>query len=201
MKIIVITGPSGSGKSYLSNKLAKSFKGSIIIKTDSFYKDELYIKILSIFFKDIYDRIISIKIKELNKTVEAINKKVKEVVFYDYDFRNKKSKKTSIEILYKQNTGFLILEGIFSHRLDLNYSKTLNIICNETKLKCYQRRIKRDKLERGRCRNEVDSKFNHSWYLFYLNLNNYIKNNNVIYINQEDDLSYEKLIHKINFFA
>tara|TARA_Y100001968_G_scaffold62897_1_gene53622 strand:- start:128 stop:733 length:606 start_codon:yes stop_codon:yes gene_type:complete len=201
MKTIIITGPSGSGKSYLSNKLAKSFKGSIIIKTDSFYKDELYIKILSILFNDIYDRIISIRIKELNKTVDAINKEVKEVKFYDYDFKTKKSIKSSTEILYKKNTGFLILEGIFSHRLNINYSETFNIICNETKLKCYQRRIKRDKSERGRCRNEVDNKFNQSWYLFYLNLNNYINNYNIIYLNPEDKLSYDKLINKIKLFT
>ena len=32
MKTIVITGPSGSGKSYLSNKLSKLFYNSIVIK-------------------------------------------------------------------------------------------------------------------------------------------------------------------------
>ena len=201
MKTIVITGPSGSGKSYLSNKLARSFKGSIVIKTDSFYKDELYIKILSVIFNDIYDRIISIKKKELNKTVNSIKQKIKEVEIYNYDFMNRKSKKSITEIIYKKNSGFLILEGIFSHRLDLNYSETLNILCNETKLKCYQRRINRDKLERGRSINDVDNKFNQSWYLFYLNLQNYIKSNNVICHNPEDKLSYEKLIHKINLFT
>ena len=201
MKTIVITGPSGSGKTYLSNKLAKSFKGSIVIKTDSFYKDSIYIKILSIFFNDIYDRILSIKRKDLNKTVNAINKNVKEIEFYDYDFKNKKSKRTSIDMSYENNSGFLILEGIFSHRLDINYSETLNIICNETKLKCFKRRLKRDNLERGRLRKEVEKKFTQSWNLFFLNLNNYINSNNVIYLNPEDKLSYENLINKIELFT
>ena len=47
MKTIVITGPSGSGKSYLSNKLSKLFNNSIVIETDSYYRDNILIKYLS----------------------------------------------------------------------------------------------------------------------------------------------------------
>ena len=49
MKTIVITGPSGSGKSYLSSRLSKLFSDSIVINTDSYYRDDLLIRFLSIF--------------------------------------------------------------------------------------------------------------------------------------------------------
>ena len=48
MRTIVITGPSGSGKSYLSNKLSKLLDNSIVIKTDSYYRDNMLIRFLSI---------------------------------------------------------------------------------------------------------------------------------------------------------
>ena len=48
MKTIIITGPSGSGKSFLSNKLVKIFPDTIVIKTDYYYKDSKFIKFLSI---------------------------------------------------------------------------------------------------------------------------------------------------------
>ncbi len=68
METIIITGPSGSGKSYLSNKLYKFFYNSIVIKTDSYYRDNILIRFLSIIQNDIYDRPLSIKKHELNKT-------------------------------------------------------------------------------------------------------------------------------------
>ena len=67
MKTIVITGPSGSGKSYLSNKLFKLFDNSILIKTDSYYRDNILIRYLSKILHDIYDRPLSIKKNELKK--------------------------------------------------------------------------------------------------------------------------------------
>ena len=64
MKTIIITGPSGSGKSYLSKKISKLFNNTIVIKTDSYYKDNIFIRFLSIFQHDIYDRPLSFKKNE-----------------------------------------------------------------------------------------------------------------------------------------
>ena len=197
MKLIVITGASGSGKTYLSNKLAKSFNHSIVIKTDSYYRDSFLIKYLSIFSDDIYDRLFSIKYNELVKTLSSILKKEKYSNYYSYDFKRKFSTniKKDNKFLYKSN--FLILEGIFSHRLDLNYSDSINIICNETKDICYKRRLLRDIKERNREKNEVIKRFDKSWKLYHKHIKNYIKNNKVIYINQRDIKSYENLIINI----
>ena len=146
METIVITGPSGSGKSYLSNKLSKLFCSSIIIKTDSYYRDNILIRFLSNFIYDIYDRPLSIKNNELKKTLRGIYNKDSLVSLYKYDFKRKHSSQSQISIKYKGENQFLILEGIFAHRLDLNYKKTINIVCEEEKKICFKRRLKRDQL-------------------------------------------------------
>ena len=201
MKIIIITGPSGSGKTFLSNKLAKTFDNSIVVKTDSYYRDDFIIKILSLFAHDIYDRFISIKNKEIIKTISSIYKKEKYTSFYNYDFSRKISSKSTSQIKYRNNNGFIILEGIFAHRLDLNYNESINILCKENKEICYQRRLKRDQKERNRNKKEVNKKFNKSWNLYFRNLNRYINSNEVISINISDKNCYEKLINKLKIIS
>tara|TARA_Y100001968_G_C19227342_1_gene652713 strand:- start:195 stop:797 length:603 start_codon:yes stop_codon:yes gene_type:complete len=197
MKTIVITGPSGSGKSYLSNKLSNFFLDSIVIETDSYYKDNALIRFLSIFLYDIYDRPLSIMKNELRNTIRSIYNKDSLISSYKYDFKRKKSSRVKRSINYNDNKQFLILEGIFAHRLSLNYQETINILCEEDKEICYKRRLKRDQTERGRNSNEVNKKFNKSWYLFNKHIKNYIEVHNVIHINPFDNNSYEKLIYNL----
>ena len=194
MKTIVITGASGSGKSYLSNKLSKELCNSIVIKTDSYYRDSILIRFLSIFICDIYDRPLSIKKKELMKTLRSINKKESLITFFKYDFKRKRSSKSKLKINYKDDYQFLILEGVFAHRLGLNYQETINIVCEEEKEICFIRRLKRDQLERGRDNREVFKKFNKSWYLFYDNVQKYINDNIILSLNTLDNISYNNLV-------
>ncbi len=194
MKIIVITGSSGSGKSYLSNKLSKLLYNSIVINTDSYYRDDILIRFLSIFQYDIYDRTLSIKRNEIQKTIRSIFNKDNFINIYKYDFKKKSSSQSKIFNNRKGEKQFIILEGIFAHRLDINYNDTINIICEEEKEICFKRRLKRDKLERGRDVREVYRKFNKSWDLFYKNVENYLNNNNVVKINSLDKKSYNKLV-------
>ena len=195
MKTIVITGQSGSGKSFLSSKLTKSLENSILIKTDSYYRDNLLIRFLSLFLYDIYDRPLSINKKELKNTLTAIQNKDKLITFYQYDFKRKQSSYSKKSIKYKGENQFLILEGIFSHRLDLNYQETINIICEEKKDICFKRRLIRDKLERNRNTSEVNRKFTRSWNLFYKNIIRYININRKILLNPVDKISYDKLVY------
>ena len=194
MKTIIITGPSGSGKSYLSKKISKLFNNTIVIKTDSYYKDNIFIRFLSRFQYDFYDRPISCKKNEINKTLRSLQNKDGLISFYKYDFKRKHSSKSEEIINYEGDNQFLILEGIFAHRLDLNYNETINFICEEEKDICFKRRLKRDKLERGRDSLEVNRKFNKSWSLFYENVQNYLNNNKVLLINPLNNNSYRKLV-------
>ena len=197
MKTIVITGPSGSGKSFLTNTLSKLFNNSIVIRTDSYYKDNLFIRFISIFLYDIYDRPFSIKKNEIMKTIKSIYNKDSIISFYKYDFKRKKSLHSKISINYNESNQFLILEGIFAHRLDLNYQETINIVCEEQKELCFKRRLKRDLEERGRDRREVYKKFNKSWDLFNENIKSYLNNYKVMSINPLDMISYNKLVLKL----
>ncbi len=194
MKTLIITGPSGSGKSYLTNKISKLYNNSIVIKTDSYYKDNIFIKFLSIFQYDIYDRPISFKKSEIKKTLRSLNNKDRLISFYNYDFHRKQSSKSEGTINYEGDNQLLILEGIFAHRLDLNYNETINIVCEEEKDICFKRRLKRDQLERGRDSREVNNKFNVSWYLFHENVQNYLNNFEVLSINPLDIVSYNQLV-------
>ena len=194
MKTIIITGPSGSGKSYLSKKISKLFNNTIVIKTDSYYKDNIYIRFLSRFQYDFYDRPMSFKKNEINKTLRSLQNKDGLISFYKYDFKRKYSSKSEESINYEGDNQFLILEGIFAHRLDLNYNETINIICEEEKDICFKRRLKRDQLERGRDSREVIKKFNKSWYLYYKNVQKYLNNFEVLSINPLDMISYDQLV-------
>ena len=198
MKTIIITGPSGSGKTFLSQKISKAFNNTIIIKTDSYYRDNLIIKLLSIFITDIYDRFISLKNKELNKTIESLIKNKKVNTFYYYNFKDKKSGKYIKKTKDKHKKSILIIEGIFAHRLDINYKETINIICIEEIDVCYQRRIKRDTNERGRSKLEVNNRFFNSWNLFFKFLEEFKINNKIIYVDKTDKNSFEKLINSLN---
>ena len=195
MKIIVITGPSGSGKTFLANKLSKDLNNSFIIKTDSYYRDNLLIKILTLYINDIYDRLISIKSKALLKTIKSIYNNEKLIAFHNYDFKSKRSSKSRRK--NQNNINFLIVEGIFSHRLNLNYKKSINIVCNQKKEICFQRRLIRDEIERGRNKKEVTKRFKKSWDLFFKHLNNYRNTNRIYEINSIDDKLYKNLIYKI----
>ena len=195
MKIIVITGASGSGKTFLSQKIKHDLNNTIVVRTDSYYKDNLIIKFLSFFMNDIYDRVISINETDIKKTIDSIYSNKKEIIFYKYDFKRKKSTKSLRKKEFK--TKFLIVEGIFSHRIDINYKNSINIICKTDKEICYQRRLKRDELERGRNRKEITKRFNKSWNLFFKHLTRYKKNNLVHELNPVHEISYKKIINKI----
>ena len=194
MKTIIITGPSGSGKSYLSKKISKLFNNTIVIKTDSYYKDNIFIKFLSILQYDIYDRPMSFKKNEIKKTLRSLHNKNRLISFYKYDFKRKHSSTSERRINYEGENQLLIVEGIFAHRLDLDYNDTINIICKEEKDICFKRRLKRDQLERGRDSREVNKKFNKSWYLYYENVQKYLKNFEVLSINPLDIISYDQLV-------
>ena len=105
-----------------------------------------------------------------------------------------KRQKSEGSINYEGENQLLIVEGIFAHRLDLNYNETINIICKEEKETCFKRRLKRDQLERGRDSREVNKKFNKSWYLYYENVQKYLNNFEVLSINTIDMISYDQLV-------
>ena len=112
MKTLIITGPSGSGKSYLSKKISKLFKNTIVIKTDSYYRDNIFIKFLSTFQYDIYDRPISFKKSEIKKTLRSLHNKERLISFYNYDFKKKQSSKSYFKTMNECEKTFIIPIGL-----------------------------------------------------------------------------------------
>ena len=197
IKIIIIVGQSGSGKTTISNKLSKSLGDSFIINTDSYYRDDIIIKLLSMITNDIYDRLISIKKKEIIKTIGDIYSRKKSTSLYNYDFERKKSSRTKKSIQNINKIKYIIIEGIFAHRLGLNYKNTINIECKENKELCYKRRLKRDILERKRNEQEINIRFEKSWELYLNNSIKYIHSNNIEFLYPSNEISLIKIINTI----
>jgi len=199
MYLIIISGPSGSGKSYLAKKLSNEFENVNIIKTDSFYRDNLLIKFLSIYLNDIYDRMISIKKEKLIDTLRSILNKENDISTYNYDFKSKKSSKLKMNMKNKSRNQILILEGIFSHRIIKHFESyiMIKILCIENKETCYKRRLRRDLIKRGRKRKEVEKRFEKSWEIFKIHSYNVNNDRDVLYINTKVKKQYESLINKI----
>ena len=59
MKVIIISGPTGSGKTTLSKRILNKFKNGIELSTDNYYKADLISKILSKIVDGYFDRRIS----------------------------------------------------------------------------------------------------------------------------------------------
>ena len=201
MKTIIITGPSGSGKTFLARKLASLYKESITINTDSYYRDSLLIKFISLFRKDIYDRLISIKKKKLITTISSLYNKEKSITFYNYEFTTRRSSKINSKMQQEKYPKFIILEGVFAHRLDLNYNNTINILCNENKNVCYKRRLIRDKIERGRTEKEIKQKYDQSWFLYFKHLKDFITRYDIKISKLNDKKLYQKIVKNIDIFT
>ena len=199
MNLIIISGPSGSGKSHLAKRISEKFKDIKIVKTDSYYRDNLLIKIISLYFNDIYDRIISIKKKELIDTLNSILNNEELVPSYNYDFRTRKSTKKYIRNRSEYTSQVVLLEGIFAHRLIKYFKKHIfmKITCIEDKSLCFERRIRRDLIERDRKINEVEGKFQKSWEIFHNQSSNFKKDNEIIYLNKKDEEKYKNIINRI----
>ena len=200
INLIIISGPTASGKSFLAKKISKEFENINVIKTDSYYRDNLFIKTLSLYINHIYDRLISIKKKELINTLTSILNKEKVIYTYNYDFKTRKSTKKEIILRTSQyRNQIIILEGIFAHRVIKNFKNNIfmNILCIEDKSLCFNRRILRDLLERGREKNEVENRFHKSWEIFQNQSTNFKNNNEIIYINTKEKEKYNNIISKI----
>ena len=166
MKLIFISGPSGSCKTTLSKQITVKFKNGIILSTDNYYKTGLISKLLSKFVRGYFDRNISFNYKLFKKDFNFI---VKNKFLMNQRFYNFKKKKIKIFSKETNNINYLIVEGIFakefSKTLDnLNYY-FLELINNKTE--CMKRAIIRDYKERGKAKNQAKHDFLKSWDIYY----------------------------------
>ncbi len=146
--IIGITGGSGSGKTYLSNKIINKFGDEKIniIKMDSYYKDLAHLsmqerEVNNFDHPDAFD--FELLVKHLNILFNEDSVKIP-----IYDYKTHTRKKNTEEIKYKP---IIIIEGIFSMYYkklrELMDYKVFIATSNKTRK---ERRINRDKISRDR---------------------------------------------------
>ena len=146
--IIGITGGSGSGKTYLTNKIVDKFgdKNINIIKMDSYYKDLAHLsmqerEINNFDHPDAFD--FELLLDHLNI---LFNKNSVQIPIYDYKTHTRK--KTVEKIKYKP---IIIIEGIFSiHYKKLRDLMDYKVFIETTNKTRKERTINRDKISRDR---------------------------------------------------
>ena len=196
MKIIIISGPTGSGKTNLTKKILNKFKNGIELSTDNYYRTGLISNLLSKIIYGYYDRKISFNYKLFNKDFHYICKNNKSEHIYSYDFINK-----TITKVYKKitNIDYIIVEGIFTKELLRNFKRhnCFFIELETNKESCMNRVIKRDLNERGKCKDLAKKDFLNSWSVYYGK--NYVSNyylKPLVYSNKTD--IYREIKNKLN---
>ena len=195
MKIITITGPTGSGKTTLAEKFQKKVINGFILSTDNYYKTGLISKILSKLLHSYFDRKISFNYNLFMKDLESIIKYNECDHKYLYDFNKKTIIKSNS---LKQNIKYLIIEGIFAQEVinNLKLQNSFLIELSTNKFSCMDRVIKRDVKERGKNKKLAKSDFLKSWNFYYTNKNMNLRNNfNKINLSKENDI--EQIINKV----
>ena len=72
MQLIFISGPTGCGKTTLSNQILVKVKNGLVLSTDNYYKTGLLSKLLSKLVRGYFDKIISFDYKLFKKDFNFI---------------------------------------------------------------------------------------------------------------------------------
>jgi len=194
MKIIFISGPTGSGKTTLSQKLSKEFINSTILSTDDYYKTGLISKLLSRLVRNYFDKSISFNYKLLFRDLTFICKNNKITHKYKYNFKKKTIKKF---LFKKNNVELIIVEGIFVNDFirKFNIKNLFFIEINIDKKSCMKRAIKRDMEERGKSHKFAENDFLNSWNIFYRKRQNPNINKFIYSSNTEISSLFNKIIN------
>ena len=197
INLILITGQSGTGKSYLSTKLNQYIERSFVIKTDDYYRTGFFSKFFSKIINGYYDKKISVDFYKLKKDINDIcfNKKLINLPKYNF-----KTKQRNYEQLCNEEIEHLIIEGIFAFNISKYIFKNARIkifIINKKEI-CFQRRFRRDIKSRGRSASEIKKRFDKGWELF--NKSNLKNDRNILRINSDEKIfqkSIEYILRKI----
>ncbi|MBK17031.1 MAG: uridine kinase [Prochlorococcus sp. SP3034] len=165
MKLIIITGPTGSGKSTLSNILLENLDHSFILSTDNFYKTGFISNVSANLIEGYYDKVISQNKKLIKEEIISIIKNKSISHFYRYDFKKKKRVKLFKDI---NRIDYLIIEGIFA--LDIieliKNNEFLLVNLKTSKKECKERICIRDYLERGKSKRQCLDNFTKAWDIY-----------------------------------
>jgi len=195
--IIGIAGGSGSGKTYLCNKINELFNNSIlIIEVDSYYKDLSHLE-FSEREKNNFDHPSSFEFELLyNQLINLNNNKRIEMPKYNYKTHTRMK---SCNIIDKEYS-LIIVEGILS----LYHSNIRNMMCCNVFIDTYnnlrkERRIKRDVKKRDRTLHSILNQYSNTVEPMYKKFIEPTKKYADIIINEcnDNDDGYNLLLNKI----
>ena len=199
MKLILITGASGTGKTFLSNEISK-YVPVTTIKTDDYYREGYIPKLRSLIDDCYYDKDYSIYYGKLIEDIYQVVNGNTNIKYNKYDFITKRSYKRKLKLKNNIEPKWLIIEGIFSFELIYKFNNyiDLKILLTASKDKCLERRIKRDVNERGRKINEIEKRFKKGWEIFHSKINKKInESNNILILENNQQLEIKKVLEKL----
>ena len=196
--IIGITGGSGSGKSYLCNKIVNEFGNNniLVILVDSYYKDLSHLKFEER-EKNNFDHPNSIEFDLFYKHLSLLKKnKYIEMPIYNYKTHTRRSKVKKI----KSNYPIILIEGI----LALNEKKIRDIfdkkvfIDVKNKIRM-DRRLKRDTETRDRSIESIKNQYESMVIPMFKKYIEPMKKKSDIVIKkfEKNDAGYIKLMNQI----
>ena len=151
-KIIGITGASGSGKSTISNLISKKLKEQQFsvsqISQDSFYNPVGH-PLTN------YDTPAALELELLNEVLSQL-KQGQTATIPTYDFVTHRRLEVE-EHVYPAN--FVIVEGLFLLTDQLYTAFDLVAFLNVSQKLCFERRLQRDQIERGREPEDIKRQF------------------------------------------
>ncbi len=159
--IIAITGGSGSGKTFLCNKLIREFGEEKILKieVDSYYKNLVHLK-MEEREKNNFDHPDAFEFDLLYEDLNKIkNLKKINIPLYDYKTHTRKNEYRLIDREYN----IILLEGIFStYKTNIRNMLYLNTFIDISNRIRKNRRIKRDKQKRERTLESIEYQYSNT---------------------------------------
>lgn len=146
MKIVLIAGCSGAGKSILARTIEAAIRECSVIEMDAYYWPQTEVPVDDR-ARTNYDHPRSIEWKLLARHLLAL-RNGESVAIPEYDFTLHTRKSTTRTI---HPRGVIVVEGILAlQKPEIRELADLRVFVETTSEACYARRILRDTLERGR---------------------------------------------------
>ncbi len=151
MKVVLIAGCSGAGKTLLARALESEIRECAVIEMDAYYWPQADMTVDERAVTN-YDHPDSLEWELLEQHLLALRKgEAVAIPEYDFALHTRKATTTLIE-----PRGVVLIEGILAlHRQEIRALADMRVFVEAAADACFTRRIDRDTIERGRTERSV----------------------------------------------